>query len=588
MWLSRAVLALPLLVFLVGAPGATWAAGDASLAVYLERTAAAPLYGLLATVAAYLPVGEPAFRLGLLDALLAAIALAGIVRAAHVLLPKDPVAGVIAAILVALAPAFRDSAGPPILAAAAAVWTLAFLLGHVRHARDGQSALAAIASATIVAGSAPWLGVALLVVVVALVQRSLRGRTLAIALAVVGASIAALWSTAIGRLPEVAPALGPLVEAGRGAGAVALGAGLLGTAFGAATALPLASRLALVAGIVAVGAIVTGRDATSALVVVGVGAAAIPAAILRASGATRRHAVGAAAGVPLVLAAILAGPRWGSNDPGDAPARLANDVIGRMPPGPGIVLPTRTTTWAAIHYAQSIAGVRPDLALAPFPPTDLMAADALRADRIVGSDVFAFGRVDPTRSFPRGRGFQFLATPPELVAPVPAPAHYATAVGATEATLLALARARFEAGNGRLDAAARAAGLVGGAHPRFAAAELALLATTAPSRARPAMFGFVPPLDHAHPGPWMLELFGDDLAWVAGIDVPRVEQPRERALHALWRDIWLGKRAPDDPQIAALGPSAVDATREMLAALRQAPPSTVPPPSPNAASAAAP
>lgn len=576
MWLSRAVLALPLLVFLVGAPGATWAPGDASLAVYLERTAAAPLYGLLATVAAYLPVGEPAFRLGLLDALLAAIAIAGIVRAASVLLPKDPVAGVIAAILVAITPALRDAAGPAILAAAAAVWTLAFLL---EHARDGRAGLAALASATIVVGSAPWLGVALLVVVIALVKRSVAGRTLAIALAVVGASIAALWSTAIGRLPDVAPALGPLVEAGRGAGAVALGAGLLGTAFGAATALPLASRLALVAGIVAVGVIVTGRDATSALVVLGVGAAAIPAAILRASGATRRHAVAAAAGVPLVLAAILAGPRWGSNDPGDAPARLANDVIGRMPPGPGIVLPTRTTTWAAIHYAQTVAGVRPDLALAPFPPTDLMAADALRADRIVGSDVPAFGRVDPTRSFPRGRGFQFLATPPELVAPVPAPAHYATAVGATEATLLALARARFEAGNGRLDAAARAAGLVGGERPRFAAADLALLATTAPSRARPAMFGFVPPLDHTHPGPWMLELFGDDLAWVAGVDVPRVEQPRERALHALWRDIWLGKRTADDPQIAALGPSAVDATREMLAALRAAPPSPVAPPS---------
>ena len=56
-------LVLPLVVFLLGAPGGpTWSGGDASLAIYLERTAAAPLYGLLAQVAAYLPFGEPGFR----------------------------------------------------------------------------------------------------------------------------------------------------------------------------------------------------------------------------------------------------------------------------------------------------------------------------------------------------------------------------------------------------------------------------------------------------------------------------------------------------------------------------------------------
>ena len=36
-----------------------------------------------------------------------------------------------------------------------------------------------------------------------------------------------------------------------------------------------------------------------------------------------------------------------------------------------------------------------------------------------------------------------------------------------------------------------------------------------------------------------------------------------RKLHALWTEIFLGKRKPDDPAIAALGPRAVAATSEM-------------------------
>jgi hypothetical protein len=37
-----------------------------------------------------------------------------------------------------------------------------------------------------------------------------------------------------------------------------------------------------------------------------------------------------------------------------------------------------------------------------------------------------------------------------------------------------------------------------------------------------------------------------------------------RQLHALWRDIFAGKRKAEDPAIAALGPEAVKATKEML------------------------
>ena len=66
------------------------------------------------------------------------------------------------------------------------------------------------------------------------------------------------------------------------------------------------------------------------------------------------------------------------------------------------------------------------------------------------------------------------------------------------------------------------------------------------------------------PGPWLLDVFGDDLAWVAGIDVKPVESPMPRKLHALWREIFLGTKKPDDPAIAALGPRAVAATNEMI------------------------
>ena len=141
----------------------------------------------------------------------------------------------------------------------------------------------------------------------------------------------------------------------------------------------------------------------------------------------------------------------------------------------------------------------------------------------------------------------------------------ASQIGREQAVLLAISRARDEAGAGRLDAAARAAGLT----DRFHAADLAVLATAAITPARPALFGFVPQLDDAPPGPWLLELFGDDLAWVAGLEIPVVDGPPARKLHALWRELLSGPPSitKDDPRIAALGPAAVAATAGLLAAL---------------------
>ena len=63
-------------------------------------------------------------------------------------------------------------------------------------------------------------------------------------------------------------------------------------------------------------------------------------------------------------------------------------------------------------------------------------------------------------------------------------------------------------------------------------------------------------------------MFGDDLAWVAGLDVPAVDSPMPRKLHALWTEIFLGKKKADDPAITALGSAAVAATNDMVKELR--------------------
>jgi hypothetical protein len=226
-----------------------------------------------------------------------------------------------------------------------------------------------------------------------------------------------------------------------------------------------------------------------------------------------------------------------------------------------VLAPTRPVAAMAIRYAQSIAGARPDLRLSA--PDDRIVADALRRGGIAGSDTPAFGRLDPRRALPRGRGFQLLAEPPASGAPVLPPARYRTRTGEREALALALARARYEGSYLRLDLAARAAGLL----DRFRAADLALLSVASPTRARPALFGFVPPLGGPPGERWVIELFGDDLAWVAGLPQPEAEGPAERVLHGLWRKVWRGELAPDDPAILRLGIDAALATREMLAEL---------------------
>lgn len=572
---DRLLFAMALVVLVFHTAGGAWggASDHVVVASALERSAGAPLYSLLAGIAAWLPIGEPWLRVGALNALLGAVLLVGVARASRGLLPKDPIAGVVAAIVLALAPPFRDAAAfpdPGMLAACGVVWTVVFALEHAREP-GRERAYRTLAAALVVIGSAPWLGVAIAMLAGGWVRRAGATReTLIFATGAIGASVVVLWFGARGSLPAFDLDLSAVISStGGGAGAVIVGAGLLGAAFAAVTGLAHARWIGAAIAVVALHAIVVDHAALPILAVFALGLAVIPSGIVRAvpSGAERRHLVAAIAGAPLIGAALLAGPAFGVDDPGHAPARVASDLTVAMPPGPGLFAITRAPTWSALVYAQQVAGARPDLALLPqvdktLPGADAIVADGLRAGQMIGSDVPAFGRLDLRLSYPRGRAFQLIPMlPPDQPRAIPPPARYASALGEQLGVLAAVDRARYEAANGRLGAAARAAGLT----ERFGAGDLAILSTTAPSR--PAFFGFIPTLDALPPGPWLLELLGDDLAWSAGIDPPIVETPRERKLHGLWRAVWRGEIKPDDPQIAALGPRAVEATLDLIEAL---------------------
>lgn len=567
--LELGVFAVALVVLVVGAgggPGWDLASGHAVLAGQLARTTSAPLYGLLADAFAQLPFGEPGFRLGLLGAVTGALTLAGVVAAARGVLPKDPYAGAVGALLLVLAPPFRDAAGfatPMLLAACGAVWAVAGAAAHAREPSTRRIALALVGVAGVL-GSAPWLGLALGLAIIGWLARTKARRDhLAIGGGALGLAMIAWSLGALGGLPDLDPSLGAMVgTTGRGAAAIVLGTGLLGAAFGAATGLAPARWLALVVAITVAHAIVVDHASEPLLALLAIGCAIVPSAVGKLM-PERGALVVLGAAVPLVILALVTGPAFGVDDPQDAPARVATDVIGGAPSGPGVIVAGSGTTWSAINYAQLVAGARPDLSLVPpLAPTsaDTVVADALRAKQIAVADVPAIGRLDPARVLPRGRGFELLGAPPTLAVMPLAPARYPSVIGERQAVALAIARARYEAIAGRLDAAARAAGQT----ERFGAAGLAMLATTAPTRERPALFGFLPALADPATGTWQLDLFGDDLAWVAGIEQPQIAAPPSRRLHALWRELLSGQRTANDPEIAALGPTAVTATQQLV------------------------
>ncbi|HUS29315.1 MAG TPA: hypothetical protein VMZ53_12440, partial [Kofleriaceae bacterium] len=590
-----------------GGPGWGEASARAVLATQQRHLATSPLYDVLANIAALLlPAGEPGFRLGVLAALLGAATLAGITAAVRALVPKEPAAALAPIALLAITPAFREAAAfptPALLAACGAAWSLAFairfarssqLAGDSSDARDARDAISALACCAIVVGSAPYLGAVWTVVMLVWLARSGAARShLAICVGAIGLFVVVLWVGARGELPGIGGAslAATLAATGRGPAAIVVGAGLLGVGFGALTKMPHARWLACFVGVASLHAAVDGgtgaagaAGATGAagamgaaagaavvlVCVLAIGVAILPAAIVRVvandGSAMRRNAIAALAAVPLVGVALATGAMVRVDDPGGAPTQLARDLENGVPPGPGTFVTTRATSFVVLEYESVVAGRRPDLALVPPLPSreaDAIVANALRGDRIAAADAAAFGRLDIRRAIPRRRGFQLVGEAPEKVPAVEGPATYATEIGEQEATLLAVERARFEAASDRLDGAARAAGLAG---TRFHAADLAVLAATTPVPERPAFFGLLPHDPTSPPGPSLLELFGDDLAWVAGLPIAPVaaDAPMPRRLHEKWRGILAGTTKLDDPAIAAMGPDAVRATHDVF------------------------
>ena len=527
----------------------------AVLAVRLDHSAGSPLYDVLAGVATLLPFGEPAFRLQLLGALLGAFTIMGVVAGSRAWLPKEPAAGVIGAVLLMLAPPFREAlATPQMLAACGLVWAIAF--GKQQHLR------ATFAMCALLIGAEPWLGVA---AVIAAGLRFGRKQEVAIAIGAIGVMIVVLWFGAIGSVPGLHVSLADAVAlSGQGAAAVAIGAGLLGFGVGVMTKLPNGRVLAAIALVVAVHEIAIGDNAVTMLAIFAIGTSIVVSVILRMVANElrdwKRDAAVLGCGAPLLIAAIAMG--IATDDPRDTPRQLASDLIDQIPNGPGVFVTTRSPAWFALQYERTVTGMRPDLELVPPLPAqraDVIVAAALRETKIVASDATAFGRLDERFARPRGRAFQLLGAAPRDEAPVEPPAHYASNIGEAESVALAIERGEHEAASGRLADAARAVGL----EKRFGAADLAVLSATVASSDRPALFGYLPlaELDRS-----TLEVFGDDLAWIANIplaDPPPLTATKPQKLHALWRKIFVGTLKPDSPEIAALGTDAVAATKRI-------------------------
>ncbi|HEX5058337.1 MAG TPA: hypothetical protein VFV99_03210, partial [Kofleriaceae bacterium] len=161
--LETIVLAVALVVLVLdagGGPGWNVAAANAVGAARLMHVASVPLYNVLASAAALLPWGEVGFRLAILDAVLAAFTLAGVVAAVRALVPRDVGAALVSVALLLIAPPFRDAAAfasPAILAACGAVWSVAFAARYARD-NDARNGAAAIGACAVVVGSTPWLG----------------------------------------------------------------------------------------------------------------------------------------------------------------------------------------------------------------------------------------------------------------------------------------------------------------------------------------------------------------------------------------------------------------------------------------------
>jgi hypothetical protein len=548
-----------------------------------------------------------------------AVAAAGVAALARALTPAAAGAGALAASLLAVVPA-ADLAlptGDAAIAAALATWAMVAVVRARRAARDRAAPstrrvlAVATASGALIAVD-PLAGVVISVVAAAVFGPRLgpRARWGALALALATAAVLVIplamrggdaladagpagWRALLAPIaPEPAGLGAALGRLGDGAGSVLLLAGLVGLGLGAATGLPGAAAclgaavgLAVTAGARPVAAPVP------ALALLAAGLAPLAAAVSRLGPTTARSTVATLAALPIAVVAVVAPRHLDGPERTDAVVRVAADVLGAAPPGPGVFIAAEPVVHGALRVEHAIAGLRPDLALARpdrLTPRALAAIERARPelhtpgvdDAVAGAeaerlavgnlrrgltaaaDRASFGRLDPRLAHPAGRGFALALAEDTTTAPPPAPAGYPGPIGARVAGYLAVERARHEALRGRLEAAARAAGLA----DRFGAADLAVLDIAPLDRDRPALVGYLPEETGRVPPRWLADLFGDDLAWVAGLSPPALDEraPSARRLHARWRAVLDGTLAADDPSIRALGVPAARATARML------------------------
>jgi hypothetical protein len=270
-----------------------------------------------------------------------------------------------------------------------------------------------------------------------------------------------------------------------------------------------------------------------------------------------------------------------------------------MPPGPGLYLTTGDHSLSAAQYERLVAGGRPDIAIghtelshdewflrhikaqvpALYVPyiddrvggalAERLAVSNLRRGNPIGSDEPAFGRLLPRNARPIGRGFELLLEAGDAPAGLvpPPPLDFAGAIGGKVAQLVAITRGDYEARRGRFASAARAAGLD---RSRFSPAEMAALAEAAPRANRPSLAPFLPRRTRrVLYEPWLGALFGDDLAWQAGLEIPAPPESAvfERRLHGAWRSLLSGRLDPGSPLVLDLGREAAVATSRLMVEL---------------------
>jgi hypothetical protein len=260
---------------------------------------------------------------------------------------------------------------------------------------------------------------------------------------------------------------------------------------------------------------------------------------------------------------------------GDDPTRRFASTIDHVPPGPAIYFASGDDGLFPALYERFVAGARPDVVVLepelcrdrwylewanrtlpeiryPFiegpgvrPPIGRAIAAINAADAAIAGDDW---RMLPGVAHPKGRGYRLGAGPEDDAPPPPA---YRGDIGRRVSSHIGLVRAMYELARGRLDGAARAAGLT----QRFDAPleRLQGRPPLAPLIQRStARFVFEY---------WERELLGDDLAWMAGLPAPELVtgDARERFVHKSWRLVIEGALRPDQlvgltaPELVTLG-----------------------------------